>query len=142
MESKITVLEAINRGNNLLAVALMSITSATLIERLIGEDDMIDKIDEAIIILLGVTALIWYLSQNNRFKRSFVPLGILIGAALVQIGGLVAEIGDPAAAGDDYGLVIFFVLAVILNSVIYYRTRQLAAQPQNVSPANPGNLSG
>ena len=54
MDKQITVREATNRGNNMLMVGFMAITASAIIERLIGESDLVDRLDEAVIILLAM----------------------------------------------------------------------------------------
>jgi hypothetical protein len=126
MDKQISVREATNRGNNMLMIGYLAITASAIIERLIGEDDMIDRIDEAVIILLAIAGLVWYFSRRNRYQHSFAPLALFIATFVVQAGGLMAEINDPAAAGDDYGLVIAYAVGLIVSIVVYARSREKA----------------
>ena len=43
MDKQITVREATNRGNNMLMAGYMAITASAIIERLIGESDLVDR---------------------------------------------------------------------------------------------------
>ena len=126
MDKQITVREAIQRGNNMLMIGYLAITASAIIERLIGEDDLVDRIDEALIILLAIAGLVWYFSRRNRYQHSFAPLALFIATFVVQFGGLMAEINDPAAAGDDYGLVIAYAVGLVVSIVIYARSREKA----------------
>ena len=126
MDKQITVREAIQRGNNMLMIGYLAITASAIIERLIGEDDLVDRIDEALIILLAIAGLVWYFSRRNRYQHSFAPLALFIATFVVQAGGLMAEINDPAAAGDDYGLVIAYAVGLVVSIVIYARSREKA----------------
>lgn len=136
MDKQITVREATNRGNNMLMVGYLAITASAIIERLIGEDDMVDRIDEAVIILLAIAGLVWYFSQRNRYQHSFAPLALFIATFVVQTGGLMAEIGDPAAAGDDYGLVIAYAIGLVVSIVIYARSRERAVLGEPIPVEN------
>jgi hypothetical protein len=124
MDQQITVREATNRGNNMLMIGYLAITASAIVERLIGEDDLVDRIDEAVIILLAIAGLVWYFSRRHRYQHSFAPLALFIAAFVVQVGGLMAEISDPAAAGDDFGLTIAFAVGLIVSIVIYARARE------------------
>ncbi len=139
MDKQITVREATNRGNNMLMVGYLAITASAILERLIGEDDMVDRIDEAVIILLAIAGLVWYFSRRNRYQHSFAPLALFIATFVVQTGGLMAEIGDPAAAGDDYGLVIAYAVGLVVSIVIYTRSREkvVLGEPIPVENSEP-----
>jgi len=139
MDKQITVREATNRGNNMLMVGYLAITASAIVERLIGEDDMVDRIDEAVIILLAIAGLVWYFSRRNRYQHSFAPLALFIAAFVVQVGGLMAEISDPAAAGDDYGLVIAFAVGLVVSIVIYARARERAVLAEPIPVENNDN---
>lgn len=52
---------------------------------------------------------------------------LFLATFLVQAGGLMAEINDPAAAGDDYGLTIAYTVGLIVSIVVYARSRERAA---------------
>ena len=136
MDKQITVREATNRGNNMLMVGYLAITASAIVEQIIGEDDLVDRIDEAVIILLAIAGLVWYFSRRNRFQHSFAPLALFIAAFVVQAGGLMAEIGDPAAAGDDFGLTIAFAVGLIVSIVIYARSRERAVMTEPIQVEN------
>jgi hypothetical protein len=127
MDKQITVREAINRGNNMLMVAVMGFAGAAITERIIGETDLVDRLDEAVIILLAISGLVWYFSRRNRYQHSFAPLALFIATFVVQAAGLFAEISDPAAVGDDMGLTVMYVIGLIVSIVIYARSREKAA---------------
>jgi hypothetical protein len=63
------------------------------------------------------------LRSRNRFTRSLVPVGFAIAAVAVQIVGLLIEPDDPKAFGDNIGGMLFFVPAMILLVVPYWRLR-------------------
>ena len=133
MDKQITVREATNRGNNMLMVGYLAITAAAIVERLIGEDDLVDRLDEAVIILLAIAGLVWYFSRRNRYQHSFAPLALFIASFVVQAAGLGLELSDPAAAGDDYGLVIAYLVGLIVSIVIYARARERGVSTEQVT---------
>jgi hypothetical protein len=133
MDKQITVREATHRGNNMLMVGYLAITAAAIVERLIGEDDLVDRLDEAVIILLAIAGLVWYFSRRNRYQHSFAPLALFIATFVVQATGLGLEISDPAAAGDDYGLVVAYLVGLIVSIVIYARARERGVTTEQVT---------
>ncbi len=116
--------ESINRGNNLLAVGYLSVTSVAVLGLVFAEADWADKLDDIAIVVLAVIALIWYFSGRNRYQRSLVPLSLLGISFLAKVAALVIEFGDPASAGDDYGIVAAFFVATVAVAIILYRTRE------------------
>jgi hypothetical protein len=122
----LTVPEAINRGNNQLMIGLMALTFIPLIFA-IGEDDLIDRVDDILIVLLAVAGIIWYFSRRNRYQHSFTPLALVIVSFIAQAAGLFLEIGDPLGDGiDDIPVIAAFTMGVILSIIIYTRSRQTA----------------
>ncbi len=119
-----SIREAINRGNNLLAVGYLSITSVAVLGLVFGEADWGDKLDDIAIAVLAIIAIIWYFSGRNRYKRSLVPLSLVGISFLAKVAALVIEWDDPASAGDDYGIVIAFFVITLAVAIILYRTRE------------------
>jgi hypothetical protein len=128
MAENIKVTEAINRGNNLLGIAYIAITSVGLIDLVFSENEWLDRADDIAIIIIALIGVAWYLSGRNRYTRSLVPLAIVGISFLVKAAALIIEFDDPAAAGDDYGIVIAFFLLTIVEAVILYRTRPVVKE--------------
>jgi hypothetical protein len=124
--------EAINRGNNLLGIAYIAVTSIGLIDLVFSDNEWIDRADDIAIIVIAILGVAWYLSGRNRYKRSLVPLVIVAVSFLVKVVALRIEFDDPAAAGDDYGVVIAFFIMMVVEAIILYRTRKTAADPVKV----------
>jgi hypothetical protein len=61
---------------------------------------------------------------------------LFIATFVVQAGGLMAEISDPAAAGDDYGLVIAYAVGLIVSIVVYARSRERAVLGEPIPVEN------
>ncbi len=115
--------EAINRGNNLLMSGSLAVLGFGLIPEILRETEWIDRGDDIILALLSITVSGWYLSGKNRFQRSFVPFGLLIVALVTKITGLSLEIGDPDAAGDEFGVIPVLLLLLFLSGYILYSSR-------------------
>lgn len=107
-----------NRTNNLTAVSAMSIFGViALLEAIVGEPDLNDKVDDGLFALLALAGLVWYLRGRHRYVRSLVPLALLglgIVNKLYTIFG--TEAGDPGARGDDIGFV--FILGTVATVVL------------------------
>jgi hypothetical protein len=112
-----------NRTNNLIAVSAMSIFGViALLEAIIGEPDLNDKVDDALFALLALAGLVWYRRGTHRYERSLVPLALLglgIVNKLYTIFG--TEASDPGARGDDIGFVLILGTAAAVALVSYLR---------------------
>ena len=121
-----TARDALNRGFNLLGVAIVSLAGFAFLPEVFLENDIPDKIDDGALFLLGLLGIVWYLRGTHRFSRSIMPV-VLVGAALlVKIGALFIEFDDAASVGDDFGALILFVLSFFFVLYQYGKTKNLA----------------
>ena len=118
-----TVQEAMARGYNFFVVAFLGILAGGLVGELSQEGPWIFKLDELLIIAIGVVAIVWYWVGQHRFQRSPVPLILAAAGFVAKVIGLTIEFKDVVEAGDDFGIVQTLLLLVIVGAVAYYRTR-------------------
>jgi hypothetical protein len=123
-----TVADAVNRGFNLMASAILALAGAAFSELIFSEPDAIDKVDNSVLLLVGIIAVVWYLWGGQQWKRTPIPL-VFSGVALLgQFLGIGIEIGDSAAVGDDFGGLVIYLLTMILLVALYqYNRRYLRA---------------
>lgn len=133
----------VNRGNNLLAVGLIATIGIGIVTEVFREDEILHKADDAALFLLGVGALVWYFVGTNRFKRSLIPLGVLLAGMVVKaLAAFALEAGDKADVGDDIGVLTVFIVAIVISALAYFRSGagSQAPQPQAFpadAPAGP-----
>lgn len=120
--------EALNRGFNLLATSLISLTGIAFLAEIFLENDWADKTDDIILVILAVIGIVWYLTKGHRYLRSAVPVILVILGLLDKIMALVLEHSDKDALGDDIGGLILFVFATALVVYQYYKTKKLLAE--------------
>src|ERR1700694_181788 len=127
-----------NRTNNLIAVAGMSIFGViALLEAIIGEPDLNDKVDDALFALLALAGLVWYQRGSHRYERSLLPLSLLglgIVNKLYTIFG--TEAADPGARGDDIGFVLILGTAAAVALVSYWRIQEPIGVAEEVNRGN------
>ena len=123
--------ESITRGFNLLAVTLPALVGLAFSSEAVVETDMIDKLDDGLLFLLGIAAVWWYVRGTNRFKRSVVPVVLVLLGLLIKLGGFIIEMGDPEAFGDDVGGVIFFIAASALVLYQWNKTKKMLAADEH-----------
>lgn len=120
-----TVKEAFYRGNNLLATAIVGLAGFSFLPEFFLEDEKEHKIDDGLLFVLGIGAIIWFLLGKHKYTRSFVPVAFVIASFIVKIGGLLIEIKDKEDVGDDFGGLILFALATILVLVLYFKGKKV-----------------
>jgi hypothetical protein len=115
--------EAVIRGYNFFVVTVLGILGGAMISELIVEDEWLHRLDEALLVSIGLVAIVWYLVGQNRISRSAVPLILAYAAFGAKILGLALEIKDTADVADDIGVVQFLLLFVIVATIVYIRMR-------------------
>ena len=123
-----TLTDSINRSVNLLGVALIGLSGFAFAPEMLLENDAPDKIDDALMLIIGLAGIWWYRRARNRFARSFVPVLLPILALATKIGAIIVEFDDKDAVGDDFGALILFVLAIGLMWWLYARAPKLAEE--------------
>ena len=119
----LTVTEAWNRGNNLVSTAVVALAGFAFAPELIMETEWQFKIDDTLLLILGVSAIAWYRKGNHRFTRSIVPVLLVLASLLVKIGAVMIEFRDKEDVGDDFGGLVLFVCAVLLVTWLYFRPK-------------------
>lgn len=120
-----TIQESVNRGFNLLSVSLVSLAGLAFLPEAFLENDIPDKVDDTLLFVLGMIAIWWYNRSGNRYMRSVLPVAFVVLALVVKLGGIMVEIGDAEAVGDDFGGLILFISAVALVLYQYLKTAKL-----------------
>lgn len=119
-----TVKEALIKGNNLAATAIVSIASISFFTEFFREDEMSYKLDDGLLVVLGVAMIVWYRWGKNRFSRSIIPVLFAAAAFIIKLGGVFMEIKD-ADAGDDFGGVPVFLFALIFILWLYFKSKNI-----------------
>ncbi|HTL39748.1 MAG TPA: hypothetical protein VL306_02965 [Methylomirabilota bacterium] len=120
--------ESINRGFNLLAVSIVSLSGFAFAAEIFLENDMPDKLDDALLLLLGIVAIWWYLRKNNKFTLSITPVVFVWLSLAIKIMAVIIEHADKEAVGDDFGALTLFILSGILVTYQYYKSKKLTEQ--------------
>ena len=128
-----TVQQAVNRGLNLLMVVMVLLTGLAFATGGIRENDLTDKLDDLGLLALGILLLVWYLMGEHRFQRSWVPVVLVLLTLPVQVYGLLNEISDKEAVGNDIGGMFIYPPFVLF--VLYQFLRQ--PKVQAASPGDP-----
>jgi hypothetical protein len=121
----VTTTDAVNRGYNLMVTAVLFFAGAAFGTVAFNEADLIDKIDDFGLLIVGAVAVVWYLWSGNAVRRSVLPLVLGIVALVVQLSAIVFERDDPTAFGDNVGGIILFTPFVIFAIYQYMRSGRL-----------------
>ena len=126
-----TVRDALNRGYNLIGTAIVAISGIAFFPEFFAEDEGTHKLDEVVLLLLAIGAIIWYLIGKNKFSRTIIPI-LFTAAALVMkiIAMFLLETGDAADLGDEFGMVILFVITLGFLIWQYVSIRRMAQEAE------------
>ncbi|HVW67252.1 MAG TPA: hypothetical protein VHA78_06035 [Candidatus Peribacteraceae bacterium] len=120
-----TVKEVWNRGNNLVAASVVALSGFGFFGEFFSESEWYAKLDEGIMLVLGLIAIAWYWTKNNRFTRSFWPVALLILGLADKIMAVYLERADAEDVGDDLGGVTIFLLGTILVWWLYTKAKNV-----------------
>jgi hypothetical protein len=122
-----TTEQALNRGFNLMLTTILLLTGLAFASGGIRENDLTDKLDDVGLLALGIVLLVWYLMGKNRFQRSLFPVIVIVLALPLQIYGLLNEISDKEAVGNDIGGMFIFLPLALFTLYQYLRPPKLEA---------------
>jgi hypothetical protein len=125
-----TLTDAINRGYNLMITAFLALGGIAFGTVITEENDFADKIDDGGFLILGIVAVIWYLTSKKN-HRSIVPIILAAVAVVVQIVGVVLENGDEKAFGDNIGGIFLWIPLLVFAALqyFYFNPRVASKQP-------------
>jgi hypothetical protein len=86
--------EAITCSYTFFVIAVLGILGGSVVTELAAEDEWLHRLDELLLIAIGVVAIVWYLAGHNRVQRSLVPPILALAALGAKILGLVLELND------------------------------------------------
>jgi hypothetical protein len=115
----VTVADAINRGTNILPVGFLAALGFGLLSVAFQESEWIDRAGDIVLFLIAIVAIGWYFLGMNRFSRSPVPLVLVLVALITKFIELGLEFGDPAAVGDELGVIPTLVLILVFSFFAY-----------------------
>ena len=101
----------------------------SLLVEIMMKTDLIDKLDDSIIFILAIIALVWYFKGNNKFRKSLFPFTIALLVFLVKICAFIIEFDDKAAVGDEFGLLIPLLLITIISLILYNKSKKIERKP-------------
>jgi peptidoglycan/LPS O-acetylase OafA/YrhL len=104
-----TTRENRNRRYNLIIATSLFLIGLGMGLYALGEGEAIDRIDDVGLLAVGLIAALWYLAGRPRLERSVAPLALTVLALAVQALGVVLEIGDREAFGDNVAGMVLLV---------------------------------
>lgn len=114
---------SVNRGYSLMVTAVLffgGLGFGTIALSPV-ENDLGDRLDDIGLAVIGVLAVVWYLVGDHRYRRSIVPVVLVVATVLFQALAIPLENDDPAAFGDNIAGLIFFVPFLAFAAFQYWR---------------------
>ncbi len=84
-----SVKEEINRGINLVGVSLVALSGFALFPEFFIQDGWLHKLGEAVLFILSLTAVGWYLKGENMYSRSVLPAIFVIISLLLKLFAVI-----------------------------------------------------
>lgn len=101
------------RRLNFFSTTFTSILGFSLAAEIMQEDDFEDKIDDVILLIIGIAAIWWYKTRGYKADNTVGSIVIVGLGLLTKFGALIIEHADKEALGDDIGIFIALLLAFI-----------------------------
>src|SRR5690349_10533664 len=98
---------------NFFTATFLGIVGISLISEVFQEDDFPDKIDDFLIFLLGIGAIYWYKKTGFKAGKSTTSVVLLVVAFFIKLMGIIIEHADKEALGDDIGVFIPIIFALV-----------------------------
>ena len=123
-----TVQQALNRGYNLLVCSFLFVSGLAFGTVAFNEADTEDKVDDLLLLGLGIITVAWYFVGKNRFSRSIVPVVFAALMLAAQAWGIFVENSDKEAFGDNIGGAIVFSSVMLISLYQYFRAPKVQAE--------------
>lgn len=120
-----SVKEAISRGLNFFAIAILAMEGFQSLLEAISENEWNDKADDIVFTIISIVGVVWYLKSRDKFKATFIPGTLLLLALFAKIGAFIIERDDDKAIGPDYGILIMILLTIIIFTWQFYFYKRL-----------------
>lgn len=119
-----TIEDAWNRGNNLVSIAVVALAGFAFAPELILEPEWQFKVDDILLLVLGIGAIAWY--KKNSFRRTIVPVLFVLVGLIIKVCAIVIEIKDKEDVGDDFGGLVLFICATVFVLYLHFRRQPKA----------------
>src|SRR5437588_11444711 len=83
-------------------------------------DGLLFSIDDAVAVLLGLVGLIWFISRDNKYQRSVVPVVLIVLGLVTKLVWIMLESSHPDDVGDDIGGMIAYLIGSIVVVTFYF----------------------
>lgn len=101
------------RRLNFFTASFIGVLGLSLSAELFMENDFPDKIDDALMLILGLSAIYWYKKTGYKVSKATGSIIILIIAILIKVLAIYIEHADSEAVGDDFGIISALIIAFI-----------------------------
>ena len=122
-----TIQEALNRTTNLVGVSIVALSGLAFLPEAFVETELLFKLDEILLFILGLTSIFWYRKLGNNIKRSLVPLLVVLLSLIFKAVAVFLEFKDPTDVGDDFGALILFLFSFLLVFYLYTQNARIAS---------------
>lgn len=101
------------RRINFFTASFIGVLGLSLSSELFLENDLPDKIDDALMLLLGLLTIYWYKKTGYKLGKSSASVIIIGIGILIKAFAIYIEHADKEAVGDDFGIIAALIIAFI-----------------------------
>lgn len=101
------------RRINFFAAGFIGVLGLSLTSELFLENDVSDKIDDALMLLLSLATIYWYRKTGYKSSKSVASIVIIGIGILIKALAIYIENADKEAVGDDFGIIAALIIAFI-----------------------------
>jgi hypothetical protein len=106
-------MKEIARRINFFTASFIGVLGLSLVSEIIMEDDRMDKIDDILMVALGLSAIWWYKKSGYKLSKTTGSVIILVIALIIKFFAIYIEHADKEAVGDDFGILSALILAFV-----------------------------
>lgn len=119
--------ESTYRQFNIIGVSIVALTSVVSLSELLFEGGA-NLIDELLLFIIGISAIVWYSHRDNRYTHSTAPLVFLFIILAIQAIEIFVESVPGRVATLD---LLILILLIIASSVMMYEYYKLEWFPDS-----------
>lgn len=101
------------RRLNFFSAGFMGVLGLSLIGEVVMEHDLEDKVDDALMVILGLAAIWWYKRTGHKVSKTVGSIVLVGVGVLVKLYAIRIEFVDKEAVGDDFGILAALIIAFI-----------------------------
>jgi hypothetical protein len=103
--------------NTVVIAIMMFIMSIAVMGKTLAGENILYKIDDMLIITIGLIMVVWYLYKDNKYTNSLIPAYGITGTFVVTLITLIIEAGSESEFDE---LITLPAISILMIITYYY----------------------